>query len=150
MKLHVKEIPAEQPEEVLVRCHDKNAPVVASLAAFLRKEYTAVGYAQERAFVLPLTEIFYFEVVDGASFLYCRDKVYRSRQKLYEFEALCSGSMLFRCSKSMILNADKIQSVRPVLSGRIEALLENGEKAIISRQYVARLKQLLGIGGEYT
>ena len=38
----------------------------------------------------------------------------------------------------MILNADKIKSVRPVLSGRIETLPGNGEKAIISRQYVAR------------
>ena len=39
----------------------------------------------------------------------------------------------------MILNADKIKSVRPVLSGRIETLPGNGEKAIISRQYVAAL-----------
>ena len=43
--------------------------------------------------------------------------------------------MLFRCSKSMILNAGKIDYVLPSLSGRFEAVLDNGEKVIISRQY---------------
>jgi hypothetical protein len=49
-------------------------------------------------------------------------------------EELCRNSMLFRCSKSMILNADKIQYVRPSVSGRFEATLTNNEKVIISRQ----------------
>ena len=57
---------------------------------------------------------------------------------------LCLGTMLFRCSKSMILNAGKIDYVLPSLSGRFEAVLDNGEKVIISRQYVSTLKRLLG------
>ena len=52
--------------------------------------------------------------------------------------------MLFRCSKSMILNAGKIDSILPSLSGRFEAVLDNGEKVMISRQYVSALKRLLG------
>ena len=71
-------------------------------------------------------------------------EVFSSKQKLYEFEALCVGTMLFRCSKSMILNAGKIDYVLPSLSGRFEAALDNGEKVIISRQYVSTLKRLLG------
>ena len=60
-------------------------------------------------------------------------------------EELCRNSMLFRRSKSMILNADKIQYVRPSVSGRFEATLTNNEKVIISRQYVGELKRLLGM-----
>lgn len=45
----------------------------------------------------------------------------------------------------MILNADKIQYIRPSVSGRFEATLDNQEKVIISRQYVRTLKQLLGV-----
>ena len=55
--------------------------------------------------------------------------------------------MFFRCSKSMVLNADKILCVRPSLSGRFEATLENEERVIISRQYVSTLKRLLGVEG---
>ena len=58
---------------------------------------------------------------------------------------LCSGSALFRCSKSMILNAEKIDYVRPSLSGRFEAVLSNGEKAVVSRKYVGDLKRMLGV-----
>lgn len=53
--------------------------------------------------------------------------------------------MLFRCSKSMVLNAEKIDYILPSFSGRFEAVLENGEKVIVSRQYVADLKRLLGV-----
>lgn len=94
---------------------------------------------------LKLAEIFYFEVVDDRSFLYTQAAIFEAKEKLYEFERLCTGSTLFRCSKSMILNAEKIDYVRPSLSGRFEAVLSNGEKAVVSRKYVADLKRMLGV-----
>lgn len=60
-------------------------------------------------------------------------------------EDVSAKSSLFQCSKSMILNADKIDYIRPSLSGRFEAVLSNGEAVIVSRKYVADLKRLLGI-----
>ena len=45
----------------------------------------------------------------------------------------------------MILNADRIDYVRPSLSGRFEAVLSNGEKVVVSRKYVAELKRMLGV-----
>ena len=71
--------------------------------------------------------------------------VFEAKEKLYAFEQLCAGSTLFRCSKSMILNAEKIDYVCPSLSGRFEAVLSNGEKAVVSRKYVADLKRMLGV-----
>ena len=94
---------------------------------------------------LRLTEIFYFEVVDDRSFLYTQSEVFEAKEKLYEFERLCAGSALFRCSKSMVLNAEKIDYVRPSLSGRFEAVLSNGEKVVVSRKYVSDLKRMLGV-----
>ncbi|MFD2881540.1 hypothetical protein ACFTAO_45705 [Paenibacillus rhizoplanae] len=35
--------------------------------------------------------------------------------------------------------------MRPSLSGRFTALLDNGERVVISRQYVPVLKQRLGL-----
>lgn len=60
-------------------------------------------------------------------------------------EDVSAKSSLFRCSKSMILNADKIDYIRPSFSGRFEAVLSNGEAVIVLRKYVADLKRLLGI-----
>ena len=145
MKLSVEQIPRNNEEEVRIRCHDPEETWVMAIRAVAAGAVTVIGTADDRQYRLKLSDVYYFEVVNGRSFLYCEKDIFSCRQKLYEFEALCSGSMLFRCSKSMILNADKIVCVRPSLSGRFEATLDNGEKAVISRQYVGRLKQLLGI-----
>lgn len=147
MKFSLEQIQSGE-EEVLVRCYHPEAGWVEAIRAVTAGEQRVVGHAGTQTFRLNLRDVYYFEVVDGTSFLYCRRAVYGCRYKLYEFENLCRGSMLFRCSKSMILNADKIVSVRPSLSGRFEATLENQEKVIISRQYVAALKRLLGVGGQ--
>ena len=145
MKLSVEQIPREGEEEVIVRCYDTQEKWVEAICAVTAGEVSVSAFAEEKVYRLKLRDVYYFEVVDGRSFLYCDSSVFECRQKLYEFEALCRSSMLFRCGKSMILNADKIQYVRPSVSGRFEATLTNHEKVIISRQYVGELKRLLGV-----
>ena len=145
MKLSVEQIPRETEEEVIVRCYDTQEKWVGAIRAVTAGEVSVSAFAEEKVYRLKLRDVFYFEIVDGCSFLYCEKSVFKCRQKLYEFEGLCRNSMLFRCSKSMILNADKIDYVRPSVSGRFEATLTNHEKVIISRQYVGELKRMLGV-----
>ena len=145
MKLSLEQIPHENEEEVIVRCHDAQEKWVEEIRAVTAGEVSVSAFAEEKVYRLKLSDIYYFEVMDGYSFLYCEKSVFECRQKLYEFEEMCRSSMLFRCSKSMILNADKIQYVRPTVSGRFEATLTNNEKVIISRQYVLELKRLLEV-----
>lgn len=145
MKLSLEQIPHENEEEVIVRCHDAQEKWVEEIRAVTAGEVSVSAFAEEKVYRLKLSDIYYFEVMDGYSFLYCEKSVFECRQKLYEFEEMCRSSMLFRCSKSMILNADKIQYVRPTVSGRFEATLTNNEKVIISRQYVRELKRLLEV-----
>lgn len=145
MKFSVERIAAEREEELVVRCHDPGAAWVESVREAARGQRLVNAYKDGELHRLRLSDIFYFEVVDDASFLYTREDVYGAREKLYEFESLCARSTLFRCSKSMILNAEKIDYVRPSLSGRFEAVLSNGEMVVVSRKYVADLKRLLGL-----
>ena len=58
---------------------------------------------------------------------------------------LNEGTSFFRASKSLVINADKIDSIRPSLSGRFEVVLQNKEKLIVSRQYVRVLKHMIGL-----
>ena len=145
MKLSVEQIPNEDEEEVTVRCHDPQEKWVEAIRAVTAGEVSVSAFAEKKLYRIKLSDVYYFEVVDGSSFLYCEKSVFQCRQKLYEFEELCRSSTLFRCSKSMILNVDKIQYVRPSISGRFEATLTNHEKVIISRQYVGVLKRMLGV-----
>lgn len=91
------------------------------------------------------SDIYYFEYVDQKVFAYGKTKVYESKNKLYELEEQLANTDFIRVSKSCILNLNKIGSLAPSLGGRFEARLKNGEKVIISRQYVTALKEVLGL-----
>ena len=65
--------------------------------------------------------------------------------KLYEIEEWLSGGSFFRNSKSQVVNLKKIKSLCPEFGGRIEAVLENGEILMVSRQYSKSLKERLGL-----
>lgn len=97
------------------------------------------------AYPLNINSIYYFEIVDQNAFVYCEKEIYESKMKLYEFEQETEGTSFFRASKSLIINADKIDSIKPSLSGRFEVVLKNKEKLIVSRQYVRVLKHMIGL-----
>lgn len=104
-----------------------------------------LGYADDSVSRINLSDSYYFEAVDGKVFVYCKNKVYEVKQKLYELEELSREKNCFRASKSTILNIAKIASIHPTISGRFVALLDNGERVVISRQYVPVLKNRLGL-----
>lgn len=143
MKITIEQLPPEQPEGLVIQCHNPNAPWVARIRAAMSPEVTVTGYLGNDAYCLPIHEVYYFEVVDGRSFLYAEKVVYECRLRLYEFAMLVEGHRFFRCSKSMVLNASRIEHIRPSLSGRFTATLRNGEKVDISRQYVSDMKKQL-------
>ena len=145
MRVTVERIDPKLEEELIVRCYDPGAAWVQGVTEAASGHRTICGWPEDTMHRLKLSEIFYFEVGDDRSFLYTQAAVFEAKEKLYEFERVCEGSTLFRCSKSMILNAEKIDYVRPSLSGRFEAVLSNGEKVVVSRKYVADLKRMLGV-----
>lgn len=103
------------------------------------------AYREQEITVLRPKDVFYFESVDNKVFAYCEKEVYEIRRKLYELEADMAGMDFLRVSKSTIVNVAKIAHLSPAFNGRLEARLKNGEKIIISRQYVSDLKKNLGI-----
>lgn len=66
------------------------------------------------------------------------------KQKVHHSFVLLDRFLTLSASKSLI-NADKIDSIKPSLSGRFEVVLKNKEKLIVSRQYVRVLKHMIGL-----
>lgn len=145
MKVTIEKIDFSREEEVIVRCHEPSADWVSLIQLAQGEDRGLTGESDGEIYRLCLGDIYYFEVVDRKAFIYYRDKVYESRLRLYEFEEKCRGTSFFRASKSMVVNADKIDHITPSISGRFTATLLNGEKVIVSRQYVSSLKEILGL-----
>ena len=102
-------------------------------------------YKDSKIVLLDQKEILYFESVDDKVFAYTKDEVYETKSKLYMLEEELPADVFFRASKAVIVNIDKIDSLSPAFGGRFEAVLENGYKVIISRNYVNTLKEMLGL-----
>ena len=143
MKVSIEEIAPNEDEEILIRCHKINNNILGLLHRVKTSQDTLIGLDGEQIYRLKLEEVYYFETVDNKSFIYCKNKVYESKLKLYEFLRICEGTHFFRASKSVILNSDMISYIKPSFSGRFEATLLNDEKVMISRQFVVDLKKCL-------
>lgn len=145
MKISIEKVDMEMEEEVLIRCHQIDDQILSYVKYFESQTSDLIGYDKDTIYRLKFEDVYYFEAVDNKVFIYCKDRVYESKQKLYELENLCDSNKFFRASKSFILNISKIDYVKPSLSGRFIATLDNKETVIVSRQYVPVLKNMLGL-----
>lgn len=145
MKVSIEEISKEQEEEILIRCHEVDDEIYEIVNKLKTETLIILGYRNDTVHRIKLSDIYYFEAVDGKVFVYCKDEVFEVKQKLYELEELCNEKKCFRASKSTILNIAKISYIQPSISGRFQAVLDNGERVVVSRQYVPVLKSKLGL-----
>lgn len=87
--------------------------------------------------------IVWAECVDDKVFVYTDHKIYQASCSLAELEAHGETCGLFRCSKSALLNLHAVHSLTSRPGGRIEAMLQTGEKILISRRYAPLLRDKL-------
>lgn len=148
MKITIMNPLPDEEDEIIIKCSSLNQTVMDLIAELnqdaknIRKLHV---YLDGKIHLIEPSEVFYFEYVDQKVFVYCKTKVYEIKNKLYELENMLPKEDFIRVSKACILNLNKINSLAPVLGGRFEAYLKNGEKIIISRQYVNNLKEALGL-----
>lgn len=143
MKITINESEDIEDLEIVVNCKrvDENLlKMIAAIRAFDRK---ITGTRDGKLFVLDVDAIYYFESVDKKTFIYLDKDVYESSLRLYELEEKFVNTDFFRASKSTIINLSKIKVITPIFGGKLEVLLENNEKLVVSRQYVPLLKRKL-------
>ena len=131
--------------EVIIKCPSATDDIQKLVSMLQRHGQKMPGVKDGKTFLIDMHEVLYFESVDKRCFIYTVTDVYETVLKLYEIEEWLAGGIFFRSSKSQVINIKKIKSLCPEFGQRIEAILENGEKLIVSRQYAKLLKERLGI-----
>lgn len=145
MKITIENLPDGAEEEIIIRSNNMDSEMLELIFALKAGRNRITAFSQNEIVKLNSNDIFYFESVDNKVYAYCENSVFDVKQKLYELEELYSRQDFVRISKAMIVNISKIRKIVPMFNGRLEALLNNGEKVVISRQYVPELKNKLGI-----
>lgn len=146
MKITILEKQPGEEDEIIVKCDYIDDNISRLLNQFKTGGKSKLNfYKDSKIVLLEQSDILYFESVDDNVFAYTKDDVFETKSKLYQLEEELPSNTFFRASKAVILNIDKIDSLSPAFGGRFEAVLENGYKVIISRNYVNTLKELLGL-----
>ena len=143
MQTKITRIDCDKPEMLEIHCH-KISDEVREIIAFVKsRQGQLTGTADERQYEIAVSDVFYIESVDNRNFIYTKDKVYETRQKLYELEEMLKDKHFLRVSKSTLLNLMKVSAIKPALNSRFTAVLFSGEQIVISRKYVPALKKTL-------
>ena len=148
MRYRIEQI-TEGEEEVIVR-YRSMTPEVGQILDFLGQGQTRLmGWKDETKVIVKPEQILYVESVDGKTFAYTKGAVVRLEYQLSQLEQLLWESCFFRCSKSMIVNIDKVESLKSLPSNRIDAVMCNGEHILISRTYASEFRRKLKGGNKH-
>lgn len=145
MKITVEHVPVPE-NEIILRCPELDEEMlrVLSLLKSGMQKLCAWDEDREMMFLNP-GEVLYGESVEEKTYLYTAQAVYRTALTLGELEARHEDLGFCRASKSMAVNLHGIRSLKNCGAGRIEAVMKNGEKIMISRHYAPLLRERLGM-----
>ena len=143
MKLIINQDLQIPETEITIRCACMDSRLEHLINQIRQYAFSLTGYQEDKEYHLPLDQIFFIDSVDGKTFLYLEKEVYTCRETLSSLEERLSCTSFTRISKSCLVNTNFLKSVRPLYNHRLEAILQNGEKLIITRNYIEPLKEKL-------
>ena len=94
--------------------------------------------------VFSVDDIYMVRVQEKVLVVYCKDKKYVSKKRLYEMEESLGNDFL-RISKSTIINLNHVKNVIPSFKGVMYLNLKNGSSGVISRKFLPEFKRRLGL-----
>jgi DNA-binding LytR/AlgR family response regulator len=142
MKIDVKQI-REGEDSVTVR-YRQLTPFINRILAVLKDSGGKLwGKSGDQSLSFGYEDILYLESVDDKVFVYTDEQVLKIEGSLNSFMLEADNEIFFRCSKSMVINVNRVSSLRSLSSNRIDAVMEGGEHIIISRRYASEFRKLL-------
>ncbi len=143
MKVIVKKIENRKQEQVVIECVEITKEIKDIYSYARTKGVELSGVENGRIENFRLEDVCYFEALSEKVFAYTKGQVFEMKLRLYEAEQAYASYHFIRCSKSIVLNLMQLKSISPALNGRFYAHLKNGEKIIISRQYIGSIKEII-------
>ena len=103
------------------------------------------GFREEYLELIEPSDIIRAYAASGKVSAVTENGEYILRLRLYELEEKLDRSRFIRISNSEIVNLRKARSFDLSIAGTICVSLSNGDVSYVSRRYVSKIKQVLGI-----
>ena len=142
MKVDIRKIETGD-DEVIVRYKEETGRIRKILDVLRDGGEKLYGKKESDVVSVIPGDVLYIESVDDKIFAYTCDDVIRLEGTLAGIIQKLGDERFFRCSKSMIINIDKVDSLHSLSSNRIDATMEGGEHIMISRTYASEFRRIL-------
>ena len=130
-------------EDEIVIQYQKMTDEIRDIIRKLKPENRMIGRKEQLSIILDPYQVLYIETVDTTTYAYTVEDVYKIDYTLAEAEHEFVRDGYFRCSKSMVININRVSSLKSLPGNRIDTVLENGEHVIISRTYAREFRKIL-------
>ena len=141
MRIETREVKG-QPLTVVIEYPEWSESVESLYKKIGRMDLSFTGKCDDRSVNIGISDIFYIENVERKLFLYTRDEVYRFDGTMADIENNMYDTGLVRISRTCIMNTDRLKEIRQIKNSHLEAVLDNDEKLIVSRKYLADIKKI--------
>lgn len=147
MKVKLKVEAGRQEPEIVILAGEESEDLLR-----LMRELTGLAldpisvWAGEQTWRLPQGEFLRFFADGKGVSAQTAEETYAVRLRLYELEERLDPRRFVRISNSEIVNLDKVTAIDLSLTGTICMTLNGTVHTYVSRRYVKRIKETLGLG----
>ena len=146
MKLELHIDPLLSEPEVTVRAPARTPEVDALLDRLAAGDAPLLGFREDGTAVpLELNTVLRFYGEDKDIRVQTTDSIYTVRERLYELERRLAGRPFARVSHSEIVNLKQVTTLDLSLTGTIRMTLTGGVTVYVSRRYVKKILEVLGL-----
>ena len=145
MKITIQDIAPGEEEEIIVRCRDLDEALLRMIHELKTRRGKFTVTDNDKIRQIDAGDIYYFEAVDTKYFSIWNRMCTRSDTSCMRLRR-CMRTRIFSGHPNLRFNhRAKVKQFAPDFGGRFEAQMMNGERLMISRQYVTALKKRLGM-----
>lgn len=132
----------DQPLTVIVEYPEYDQTVEQLVNKIKNLSISFTGKADGKTFSIDISDIYYIENVERKIFLYSKKDIYRFDGNMTDIDQAIVDTDLVRISRTCFMNVSHLREIMQMKNSHLEAVLDNGEKLIVSRKYLKDIKKI--------
>lgn len=130
---------------------DKITEEVLRIKSFVleNSESLLIDFLDEKIKILNPAKIYRIYTENSKVFAESIDEKYLVKKRIYQLEDILKSKKFVRISNSELINLNLVDSFDLSYSGTISVKMKNNSKTFVSRRYVKKIKETLGIWGDF-
>lgn len=146
MQIEFKRDPNQAEPKLTITAADLTEEVADLLRRLEHGQLGAItAFRDERVLLVRPEDVLRFFAEDKGVRVQTLKDTYTVRERLYELEEQLDPRSFVRISHSEIVNLRKVTDLDLTLTGTIKMTLEGGTACYVSRRYVKKIKQAIGL-----